>query len=105
MLDQGEGKQKMIYPDVLILTSYAQFRGMLRSVVWWILTDFSEVLTIQSSGRGATPQKTTIFRILLVLLHGCEVRSLNERKIKLRVFHNKALRTIFGPKIKEVTIE
>jgi hypothetical protein len=42
--------------------------------------------------------------ILPVVLYGCEVCSLTLReKQRLRVFENKLLRRIFGPKREEVT--
>jgi hypothetical protein len=42
--------------------------------------------------------------ILPVILHGCETRSLTLREEhRLRVFENKVLRRIFGPKRDEVT--
>jgi len=45
--------------------------------------------------------KTTFYRtiILLFVLHGCETCSLTLRKEhRLRVFENRVLRRIFGPK-------
>jgi hypothetical protein len=46
-------------------------------------------------------------RILpVVLLYGCETRSLTLREEhRLRVFENRVLRKIFGPKKGEVTVE
>jgi hypothetical protein len=42
--------------------------------------------------------------ILPVILYGCETRSLTLRENhRLRVFENKVLRRIFGPKRAEVT--
>jgi hypothetical protein len=42
--------------------------------------------------------------ILLGVLHGCETLSLTLRKEhSLRVFENRVLRRIFGPKREEVT--
>jgi hypothetical protein len=42
--------------------------------------------------------------ILPVILYGCETWSLTLREeYKLRVFENRVLRRIFGPKIQEVT--
>jgi hypothetical protein len=42
--------------------------------------------------------------ILPVILYGCETWSLTQRKEhRLRVFENKVLRRIFGPKMDEVT--
>ena len=44
--------------------------------------------------------------ILPVVLHGCETWSLTVReKRRLRVFENRVLRSIFGPKREEVTRE
>ena len=44
--------------------------------------------------------------ILPVVLYGCENLSLTLREERrLRVFENRVLRTIFGPKRDEVTIE
>ena len=52
--------------------------------------------------------KIKIYRIiiLLVVLYGCETWSLTLReKLRLRVFENRVLRGIFGPKTGEVTGE
>ena len=52
--------------------------------------------------------KVKIYRtmILPVVLHGCETWSLTVReKRRLRVFENRVLRSIFGPKREEVTRE
>jgi len=44
--------------------------------------------------------------ILPVILYGCEIWSLTLREeLRLRVFENRALRRIFGPKKGEVTRE
>jgi hypothetical protein len=44
--------------------------------------------------------------ILAVILYGCETRSLTQREEhRLRVFENKVLRRIFGPKRDKVTGE
>jgi hypothetical protein len=41
-----------------------------------------------------------------VVLYGCETSSLTLREVhRLRVFENRVLRRIFGPKIDEVTAE
>jgi hypothetical protein len=43
---------------------------------------------------------------LLVVLYGCETWSLTVREVhRLRVFENRVLRRIFGPKSDEVTGE
>jgi hypothetical protein len=43
---------------------------------------------------------------LLVVLYGCETWSLTSREVRrLRVFENRVLRKIFGPKKNEVTGE
>jgi dolichol kinase len=50
--------------------------------------------------------KVNIYRtiILTVVLYGCEIWSLTLRKERrLRVFENRVLRRIFGPKRDEVT--
>ena len=45
-----------------------------------------------------------MFTILPVVLYGCETRSLIWREERrLRVFENKVLRGVFGPKRDEVT--
>ena len=52
--------------------------------------------------------KITIYRIMIlpVVLYGCETWSLTLRKeCRLRVFENRALRKLFGPKRDEVTGE
>ena len=44
--------------------------------------------------------------ILLVVLYGCEIRSLTLREQRrINVFENRVLRRIFGPKRDEVTGE
>jgi hypothetical protein len=44
--------------------------------------------------------------ILPVVLYGCETRCLTIREEhRLRVFENRVLRRIFGPKRDEVTVE
>ena len=48
--------------------------------------------------------KVKVYRILLVILYGCETWSLSFRgKRMLRVFENRVLRIIFEPKGDEVT--
>ena len=52
--------------------------------------------------------KIKIYRtiILNVVLHGCETWSLTLREeCRLRVFENRVLRGIFGPKMDEITGE
>ena len=51
--------------------------------------------------------KIKIYRtiILPVVLYGCETWSLTSREHRLRVFENRVLRRIFGPKRNEVTGE
>jgi hypothetical protein len=52
--------------------------------------------------------KIKIYRtiILLVVLHGCETWSLTLwEECRLRVFENRVLRRIFGPKRDEITGE
>ena len=61
-----------------------------------------------SSGLVSKNLKINIYRIIIlsVVLYGCETWSLKLRKeCKLRVFQNKALRSIFGPKMDEVAGE
>ena len=52
--------------------------------------------------------KTKAYRTVIwpVVVYGCETRSLTLReKLRLRVFENRVLRRIFGPKRDEVTGE
>ena len=52
--------------------------------------------------------KIKIYRTIFlpVVLYGCEIWSLTLReKCRLRVFENRVLRRIFGPKMDEVTGE
>jgi len=61
-----------------------------------------------SSGSLSKNLKIKIYRtiILSVVLHGCEIWSLTLREERrLRVFENRVLRRIFGPKRDEVTRE
>ena len=50
--------------------------------------------------------KIKIYRTMPVVLYGCETWSLTLRdKRRLRLFENRVLRRIFGPKRDEVTVE
>jgi len=66
------------------------------------------VQNLLSSSLLSKNLKIKIYRtiILPIVLHGCEIWSLTLReKRRLRVFNNRALRRIFGPKMDEVTVE
>jgi hypothetical protein len=66
------------------------------------------VQNLLSSSLLSKNVKLKIYRniILPVVLYGCESWSLTSReKCRLRVFENKVLRRIFGPKTDEVTGE
>jgi len=66
------------------------------------------VQNLLSSSLLAKNTNIKIYRtmILPVVLHGCETWSLTVReKRRLRVFENRVLRSIFGPKREEVTRE
>jgi len=54
-----------------------------------------------------TVKKTTLDNtMILLVLYGCETWSVTLReKLRLRVFENRVLRRIFGPKRDEVTRE
>jgi hypothetical protein len=68
---------------------------------------YHSVQNLQSSSL-LTKRKIEIYRIiiLLVVLYGCETQSLILREERsLRVFENKVLRRIFGPKMDEITTE
>jgi hypothetical protein len=63
---------------------------------------------ILSSGLLSKNMKIKTYKIIIlrVLLYGCETWSLKLKdKRRLRVFENRALRRIFGPKRDEVTRE
>ena len=69
---------------------------------------YHSVQNILSSSLLSKNLKIKIYRtiILPVVLHGCETWSLTLRKERrLRVFENRVLRRIFGPKRDEVTEE
>ena len=69
---------------------------------------YHSVQNILSSSLLSKNLKIKIYRtiILPVVLHGCETWSLTLRKERrLRVFENRVLRRIFGPKRDEVTRE
>jgi len=54
------------------------------------------------------PKNLKIYRIIIlpVVLYGCETWSLTlQEERKLRVFENRVLRRIFGPRRDEVTVE
>ena len=66
------------------------------------------VQNLLSSSLVSENLKINIYRniILPVVLYGCETRSLTIREErKLRVFENRVLRRIFGPKRDELTEE
>jgi len=66
------------------------------------------VQNLPSSSLLSKNLKVKIYRtiILPVVLHGCETWSLKLREERsLRVFENRVLRRIFGPKRDEVTVE
>ena len=67
---------------------------------------YHSVKYLLSSSMLSKNLKIKIFRtiILPVVLYGCEIWSLTLREErKLRVFENKVLRRIFGPRRDEVT--
>ena len=69
---------------------------------------YHSVQNLLSSRLLSKNVKTKIYRtiILPVVLYGCEAWSLTLREVrKLRVFENKVLRRIFGPRRDEVTGE
>ena len=69
---------------------------------------YHSVHNLLSSSLLPTDLKIMIYRtiILPVVLYGCETWSLTLREERrLRVFENRALRRIFGPKRDEVTGE
>jgi hypothetical protein len=60
--------------------------------------------TLTFSGYIQISTDVNIYSILRVVLYGCEKWSLTLREeYRLRVFENRVLRRIFGPKIDEVT--
>ena len=66
------------------------------------------VQNLLSSSLVSENLKINIYRniILPVVLYGCETRSLTIREErKLRVFENRVMRRIFGPKRDELTEE
>jgi hypothetical protein len=67
---------------------------------------YHSVQSLLSSRLLSTNVKVKIYKtiILPVVLHGCETWSLTLRdEHRLRVFENRVLRRIFGPKRDEVT--
>ena len=66
------------------------------------------LVLVESSSLLSNNLMIKIYRsiILPIILYGCETRSLTLReKRRLRVFENRVLRRIFGPKRDEVTGE
>jgi hypothetical protein len=64
------------------------------------------VQNLLSSSLLSKNLKIRIYRIIIwsVVLYGCEIWSLTlKEERKLRVFENRVLRRIFGPKREEVT--
>jgi len=69
---------------------------------------FHSVQNLSSSSVSPKNLKIQIYRtiILLVVLYGCETWSLTLKEgLRLRMFGNRTLRRIFGPKRDEVTGE
>ena len=69
---------------------------------------YYSVQKLLSSSLLTTNLKIKIYRtiILPVVLYGCETWSLTVREERrLRVFENRVLRRVFGPKMDEVTRE
>ena len=69
---------------------------------------YHSVQNLLSSSLLSKSVKIKIYRtiILLVVLYGCETWSLTSREeCRLRVFENRVLRRIFGPRTDEVTGE
>jgi hypothetical protein len=67
---------------------------------------YHSVQDLLSSSLLSKSVKIKIYRILPVVLYGCETWSLTlSEKRKLRVFENRVLRRIFQPKRDEVTGE
>ena len=67
---------------------------------------YYSVQNLLSSSLLSKKLKTKIYRtiILPAVLHGCETWSLTLREERrLRVFENRVLRSVFGPKRDEVT--
>ena len=67
---------------------------------------YYSVQNLLSSSLLSKTRKIRIYRtiILLVFLYGCETWSLTLiEEIRLRVFENRVLRRVFGPKRDEVT--
>jgi len=69
---------------------------------------YHSVQNLLSSSLLSKNLKIKVYRIIIlpVVLYGCVTRSLTLRKVRrLRVFENRVLRRIFGPKRDEVTAE
>ena len=69
--------------------------------------DRTAVLMESDPRNCPTVKKTTLDNtMILLVLYGCETWSVTLReKLRLRVFENRVLRRIFGPKRDEVTRE
>jgi hypothetical protein len=81
-----------------------EIKSRLNSGIAW----YYSVQNLLSSSLLSKNQRIKIYRtvILPVVLYGCETWSLTLREERwLRVFENKMLRRIFGPKRDEVTGE
>jgi hypothetical protein len=77
-------------------------------IIYWIVMDDHSVQSLLSSRLLSRNLKVKIYEtiILPVVLYGCETWSLTLREEhRLRVFENRVLRGIFGPKRNEVTGE
>ena len=65
---------------------------------------YHSVLNLLSSSLLSKNLKIKIYRIIILLLYGCEIWSLTLReKRSLRVFENMVLRRIFGRRWDDVT--
>jgi hypothetical protein len=76
--------------------------------VWFLTEQFKKLSYILSSRLLSKNTKIRVHRtvVLPVVLYGCETWSLTLREEqRLRVFENRVLRRIFGPKRDELTAE
>jgi hypothetical protein len=70
--------------------------------MWLVFLIHPISMNVTPSGRASV--SVSVRCLFLVILHGCETWSLTLREERrLRVFENRVLRKLFGPKRDEVT--
>jgi len=98
----SEKMEEFKYLRAIMYSIQEEINSRLKSVN----ASYHWVQNILSSSMITKNLKMKIYRTIILLLCGCETWSLTLREeCRLRVFENRVLRKIFGPKRDEVTGE